>query len=171
VVTNSIAREISELSGVAESKSASTGEIKASVTTLLTMAQSLQEIVRQFRLVNSGKNDLQAEIETFKQAHLAWIKKADDMQQGGAQIQPGDIPSHTQCSLGRWYYGVGSTQFSQKREFIEIAVPHEKFHQALRDYVETFHRQGKARSEGALGQLKSISVSIINQLEQLKKTI
>lgn len=169
VVTNSIAREIAELSGVSEA--ASTGEIKASVTTLLAMAQSLQEIVRQFRLEKSDKNDLQSEIETFKQAHLTWIKKAEDMQQGGVKIQPGDVPSHTQCSLGRWYYGVGSTQFSQKQEFIEIAAPHQRFHEALRSYVETFHRQGKSAAEGPLGQLKSISVAIINQLDQLKKSV
>ncbi len=172
-VTSSIAQEIAELSGVAEVTTGprSANELAASVTTLVNMSQSLQEICKQFRLYETGKDDLIAEIDTFKQAHLNWVKKAEDMQQGGMAINVKDIPAHTSCSLGRWYYGVGRGRFAHHREFIEIETPHRKFHELLREYVEVFKSHGAGRAQGSLDQLKSLSLNIINNFEQLKRIV
>ncbi len=173
IVTSSIAQEIAELSGVAEVNTGprSANELAASVTTLVNMSQSLQEICKQFRLYETGKDDLIAEIDTFKQAHLNWVKKAEDMQQGGMAINVKDIPTHTSCSLGRWYYGVGRGRFAHQREFIEIETPHMKFHELLREYVEVFKSHGAGRAKGSLDQLKSLSLNIVNSFEQLKRIV
>ncbi len=119
IVTSSIAKEIAELSGVADTHrmSGSTHEVTASVTSLMNMAQSLQEVCKQFRLHETNKSELISEVETFKQAHLGWVNKAEDMQQGGAVINVNSIPVHTDCSLGRWYYGIGKGRFGQTQEF------------------------------------------------------
>jgi methyl-accepting chemotaxis protein len=172
-VTSSIAKEIAELSGVAETHkmSGSTNEVTASVTSLMNMAQSLQEVCKQFRLHESDKSELISEIETFKQAHLGWVKKAEDMQQGNAVINVNDIPAHTGCSLGRWYYGIGKGRFGQTQEFLEIEAPHRKFHELLKEYVETNTSHGSSGAQSILNQLKTVSQNIITNLDQLKKII
>jgi hypothetical protein len=171
-VSSSIAKEIAELSGLGmQAHSTGSAEISASVTSLMEMAQSLQEICRQFRIQDTGKNDLLSEIETFKQAHLTWVKKAEEMQKGGSIINVKDIPAHTNCSLGRWYYGVGQGKFGQNQAFIAVEVPHKKFHELLKEYVLTSMSQGPEKAQTVLDQMKSTSVNIINQLDQLKKAI
>ena len=171
IVTGSIAKEISELSGVAEDKTTSAGEITASVTSLVNMAQALQEVCNQFRLHDTNRNDLLAEIDTFKQAHLNWVKKVETMQQGGTAINPKDIPSHTGCALGRWYYGAGMGRFGQLREFISVEAPHKKFHELLKEYVEAFTSNGAGRAQVIFEQLKSVSLNIVADLDQLKKIV
>jgi uncharacterized phage infection (PIP) family protein YhgE len=171
-VSSNIANEIAELSGGSgQVASANAGEVSASATYLMEMAQQLQEVCRQFRLKETGKNDLMAEIDTFKQAHLAWVKRVEDMQKGGAIINIKDIPAHTNCSLGRWYYGIGKGRFGQNQEFVAIEPVHQRFHELLKEYVKTFMGQGQGRSQEVLNQLKSVSQNIVNNLDQLKKVI
>jgi methyl-accepting chemotaxis protein len=173
VVTNSIAQEIAELSGVADTRQSlvSGGEVSASVTTLTNMAQSLQEICKQFRLHESSHGELLDELGTFEQAHSGWVKKAEEMQKGGRIININDIPTHTSCSLGRWYVGVGKEKFGQYQEFIQIEAVHKQFHELLKEYVEKFKSHGTGNAQAALDQMKTVSLKIINNLEQLKKIV
>jgi methyl-accepting chemotaxis protein len=170
-VTRSIAKEIAELSGVGAADADSMNELSVSVATLKNMAQALQEVCTQFKLHELSKADLLAEIDTFKQAHLNWVRKVEDMQQGGAKINPNSITDHTQCSLGRWYYGVGNGKFGQKREFIEIEAPHKRIHQLLKEYVETYTSQGPGKAHVIFDQIKSVSAVIIADLDELKKIV
>ena len=172
-VTSSIAKEITELSGVTDTRKVpgSSQEVTASVTSLMNMAQSLQEVCKQFRLQESDKSELISEIETFKQAHLGWVKRAEEMRQGGAFINVNDIPAHTGCSLGRWYYGIGKGRFGQTQEFLEIEAPHRKFHELLKEYVETNTSHGSSGAQSILNHLKTVSQNIISNLDQLKKIV
>ncbi len=173
IVTSSIAKEIAELSGVADSHriSGSTHEVTASVTSLMNMAQSLQEVCMQFKLHETDNSELISEVETFKQAHLGWVNKAEDMQQGGAVINVNSIPAHIDCSLGRWYYGIGKGRFGQTQEFLEIEAPHRKFHELLNEYVVTYANHGSGGAQPILNQLKTVSLNIITNLDQLKKIV
>ncbi len=102
---------------------------------------------------------------------MSWVKKAEDMQQGGSVINVNDIPSHTGCSLGRWYYGIGKGRFGQTQEFMEIEAPHRKFHELLKEYVETYASHGSSGAQPILNQLKTVSLNIIANLDQLKKIV
>ncbi len=168
-VTGSIAKEIAELSGISHLEGVD--QNVASVNVLRNMAQSLQEVCRSFRLHASDEKELRNEIETFKKAHMAWINRADDMQRGGMLISENDIPSHKDCSLGRWYYGVGIGRFGRTREFIDIKVPHERFHNLLKEYVDVFTSQGAGPAQIPLEQLRMVSKNIIDHLDQLKKIV
>jgi len=168
-VSSSIAKEIAELNGDSSKTSAFTEEVSASVTSLMKMAQSLQEICKQFRLHKTTRNELVTEIDTFEQAHLGWLKKVEEMQTGGRIILASDLPTHTSCALGRWYYGIGKGNFSNRREFIEIEAPHIRFHELLREYIKTFTSHGPGSAQVILNQLKSVSVNITDNFDQLKK--
>jgi len=169
VVTKSIAREMAELSGV--EVDASLNDIVISVTNLKNMAQGLREVCSQFRLDELGRNDLLSEIDTFKNAHLGWLHKVETMQHGGMVINLVDVPRHTECSFGRWYYGVGMNKFSHAREFKDIEAPHERFHTLLKEYVAIFNKQGPGAARINYEQLISASKNIVDLLDQLKKIV
>ena len=163
---------VEEVSASTEEVSAQVEEVSASATSLMEMAQKLQEVVLTFKLNNkNSRDDLLTEIETFKQAHTNWVKKAADMQKGGTIINARDIPTHTNCSLGRWYYGVGRSEFGGNHEFTAIEAQHIKFHELLKEYVETFTKYGSVRAQGVLNQIQSVSLNVGVGLDHLKKVV
>ena len=93
------------------------------------------------------------------------------MQTGNGTIRVQDIPTHTTCSLGRWYYGIGKQEFGENQEFLAIEAQHVKFHQLLIEFVETFSNQGSAKAHEVLNQLHIVSSNVANNLDQLKKVI
>ena len=163
---------VEEVSASTEEVSAQVEEVSASATSLMEMAQKLQEVVLTFKLNNkNSRDDLLTEIETFKQAHTNWVKKAADMQKGGTIINARDVPTHTNCSLGRWYYGVGKSEFGGNHEFTAIEAQHIKFHELLKEYVETFTKYGSVRAQGVLNQIQSVSLNVGVGLDHLKKVV
>ena len=93
------------------------------------------------------------------------------MQKGGTIINARDVPTHTNCSLGRWYYGVGRSEFGGNREFTAIEAQHIKFHDLLKAYDETFTKYGSVRAQGILNQIQSVSLNVGVGLDHLKKVV
>lgn len=162
---------IEEVSASTEEMSAQVEEVTASAQSLAEMAQVLKEVCNIFKLKEASREDIIAEIDTFKQAHSNWAIKADAMQNGNGTIRVQDIPTHITCSLGRWYYGIGKIEFGDNQEFLAIEAQHEKFHQVLFEFVDTYSNQGSAKAHEVLKQLHIVSSNVANNLDQLKKVI
>jgi len=162
---------VEEVSAGAEEMSAQVEEVTASTQSLADMAQNLNEIVSVFKLHETNRNDLLSEIDTFKKAHVNWVKKVEVMQNGGELIPQKDIPTHMSCSLGRWYYGIGKQEFGQFKEFVEVEVQHTKFHELLNSFVLTFSSQGSGKAQATVEQLRTVSTNVVNSLDKLKSVI
>lgn len=162
---------IEEVSASAEEMSAQVEEVTASAHSLAEMAQVLKEVCSVFKLTESTREDLMAEIDTFKTAHANWVNKVKNMQNGNDVISLKEIPTHLTCSLGKWYYGIGQQEFGTKPEFIAVEAHHEKFHKLLVEYVETFLSSGPARAQSVLNQIITTSENVGNNLDQLKKSL
>lgn len=162
---------IEEVSASAEEMSAQVEEVTASAHSLAEMAQVLKEVCSVFKLTESTREDLMAEIDTFKTAHANWVNKVKNMQNGNDVISLKEIPTHLTCSLGKWYYGIGQQEFGTKPEFIAVEAHHEKFHKLLVEYVETFLSSGPSRAQSVLNQIITTSENVGNNLDQLKKSL
>jgi methyl-accepting chemotaxis protein len=162
---------IEEVSASAEEMTAQVEEVTASAQSLSEMAQTLQEIVRHFRLRKSSREEILAEIDTYKNAHLNWLKKAEEMQNGGGLIDKNNVPTETQCSLGRWYYGIGKSEFGQRQEFIALEEVHRKCHETLKEYIVTYTDKGSSKAQTSFNQLKANSLNVVNSLDKLKNII
>lgn len=162
---------IEEVSASTEEMSAQVEEVTASAQSLAEMAQFLKEVCSVFKLNETSREDILAEIDTFKQAHTNWVLKVDAMQGGNSTIRLQDIPTHMTCSLGRWYYGIGKQEFGDNKEFVAIEAQHEKFHHLLSEFVETYSSYGATKSQEVLNQLHVVSTNVANSLDQLKKII
>ena len=162
---------IEEVSASTEEMSAQVEEVTASAQSLAEMAQVLKEVCSIFKLTESTREDHLAEIDTFKQAHANWVTKVERMQNGSEIIKSGSVPTHLDCSLGRWYYGIGKQEFGDMPEFVAVEAQHEKFHQLLADFVETYNASGSARSQEVVSQLRATSLKVERSLDQLKQSI
>ncbi|MCX7976175.1 MAG: methyl-accepting chemotaxis protein [Bellilinea sp.] len=159
---------VEEVSASAEEMSAQVEEVAASARSLEEMAQNLKEIVRQFKLEQSTRSDLLDEIETFKTAHLKWAERVEKAARGGAVINTNEVPSHTECSLGRWYYGLGKREFGSRTEFKSIEAEHIRFHELLHEFAAS---RSNGHQGALVGEIKQISQQIVRNLDRLKAII
>ncbi|BCY16820.1 hypothetical protein hrd7_06690 [Leptolinea sp. HRD-7] len=162
---------IEEVSASTEEMTAQVEEVTASAQSLAMMAQVLQEIVKRFRLTHLTREETLDEIEIFKTAHLNWLKKAEAMQEGGEKLDAAQLPSEKQCSLGRWYYGVGKNEYGNLKEFQNVEEYHIKCHALLKEFVKSYYEGGATQSLPVLQKLKESSRNVINVLDELKKAV
>ena len=132
-----------------------------------------------------NKEEILQEINKAKNAHVLWFANAMALSVG---TDPGDssVPKkHTECTFGKWYYGVGQENKDLK-SFSEI----ESIHKALHDkYNEIFTEFEKLLNEGffdditlrdsdkqqsfnfSIEQLKEISKELLTKLAELEKEL
>ncbi|MEW6505620.1 MAG: methyl-accepting chemotaxis protein [Chloroflexota bacterium] len=160
---------VEEVSASAEEMSAQVEEVAASARSLEEMAQNLKEIVRQFKLQQSARSDLLDEIETFQKAHLKWAERVEKAANGGGTLRLSDVPSHTDCSLGKWYYGLGKREFGAHPEFKAIEADHIHFHELLREFAAN----QKSGNHGGqiVKEIKQLSQRVVEKLDQLKRVL
>ena len=162
---------VEEVSASAEEMSAQVQEVTASAQSLSEMAQVLQQVVAQFKLGAETTHEMRNVIETFKQAHLNWVKRAETMLSGGAIIQPHEVTSHTECALGRWYEGRGRSEWGHLSEFRSIEAPHREIHQLLADLVNAHWSGQSMNTKTALTDLHRSSRQILTALDGLEQRI
>ncbi|MCL2345067.1 MAG: CZB domain-containing protein [Desulfobulbus sp.] len=72
---------------------------------------------------------LKSFIEVAKVDHLVFKFKIYTALFGLAELNPGEIATHTACRLGKWYYeGEGRSSFSTLPGYRELEEPHMAVH-------------------------------------------
>ncbi len=160
---------VEEVSAASEEMKAQVDEVSHSAQALQDMSQALQEVVGQFRL--EAASEKAVSIETFKQAHLNWVKRVDDMLAGRANIESEELVSHKLCALGRWYSGRGQLEWGQLPEFMAIDAPHREVHQRVAEALLAHQRGDQRAAQHAFGELKRTSRSVVAALEVLERRI
>ena len=162
---------IEQVSASTEEMSAQVDEVNASAQSLSEMAQNLKETCSIFKLRKFTREDLLFEIDTFIMAHQNWVKKVNAMNIGELTINQSEIPTHTTCTLGRWYYGIGKQDFGTHQEFSDVEESHVQFHELLSSYVKTFNEKGGESAKSIANQLQDVSIKVIDSLLSLKSVI
>ncbi|MFN7035508.1 MAG: CZB domain-containing protein, partial [Bellilinea sp.] len=160
---------VEEVSASAEEMSAQVEEVAASARSLEEMAQNLKEIVRQFKLQQGARSELLDEIETFKKAHLKWAERVERAAAGAETLHADQVPAYTDCSLGRWYYGLGKREFGGYPEYQAIEADHIRFHELLREFAA--NQKNGHHAAGMVKEIKQLSVRVCEKLEQLKRVV
>lgn len=162
---------IEEVSASAEEMSSQVDEVTSSAASLAVMAQKLQDIVKTFKLTEKTSADKISEIGSFIFEHNLFMKNAEDMQKGGAKVKLSDLPNHRNCSLGRWYYGVGGRDFGQDKNFHALKVDHKLFHENLRQYIDSLSNQDHKESQAILEKLSLSHGQVDTSLKNLIKSV
>ncbi len=164
------AAAIEEVSSATEDMNLQVTEISTSAAQLQDLTQTLQEMVRMFKLTaEADPNEALASIRTFERAHLAWLDRAKDALASGTVIQP---VSHTECALGRWYHGRGRVDWGHLPEFEAIQAPHQQFHEALLAIQAAQQRgSGATVTQRLLAELEQRSQQVVRTLEALAEVL
>lgn len=163
---------VEEVSASAEEVAAQAAELSQSAATLARMSHSLDEVVSRFTLKEESMEEQRRVIGTFKQAHLGWVKKVEDLLAGRIELKEEEISDHTQCSLGLWYQGRGQLNWGELPEFAAIDEPHIRCHRMVKDAVR-LHAAGKMNGQSAavLRNLAATSGEVVQALDRLEKKI
>lgn len=81
-----------------------------------------------------------------------------------------DFAQHTQCRLGKWYYGgEGKSCFSQLPGYREIEQPHMSVHDAAISALKA-HAQADTRTMlEQIGRMEQASLSVLENLEKMAR--
>lgn len=160
---------VEEVSASAEEMTAQVEEVSKSAKHLSDLAQQLKEVMFRFKLDKTNYSEMDEQIETFKAAHVKWVERAKNHLDGIEYIDSKQIPDHTSCSLGKWYYSRGRAECSGKNEFDAIDKPHAEFHRTLVQFVETMDKHGKKAAAPVMADLSRQSEQVVTQLDRLKE--
>ena len=87
---------------------------------------------------------------------------------GRERIRAGEITDHTQCRLGRWYYGRGAKSHGRLAAFRDLEEPHRKIHQAAGLCVEAWNRGDAQEAKRLYREVVDLSQQILELLSQLR---
>lgn len=88
----------------------------------------LVKLSRKMELVIAG-SALKSFVEVAKVDHLVFKFRIYMGLFGLETLSPGNVASHTECRLGKWYYeGEGQESFSRLSDYRELEAPHADVH-------------------------------------------
>lgn len=132
----------------------------------------MKSLVRRFHLyTGDSPPEFIEQVETFKSAHLGWVKKSEDMLAGKLRLTVDQIPAHTDCALGKWYYRVGAREFGGLQEYRAIEQAHATFHDGLKNMARALSGGQKDAARKIQLDLVRQSEVVVNALEDLERVI
>ena len=161
-----------EVSAATEELSAQAEEVSAQALELAGVAQGLREAVLVFKIsAGAAGEEARADLETCKQAHLNWVRRAEQLLASGRLGEARKLTSDADCSLGRWCASSGKTEWGSRPEFQAIDAAHRKAHQTLREILDAHERGGKAATGFLPAALKLASQDLVRKLETLQGSV
>ncbi len=169
-----IAQAAAEQRSVARDMAARLNEITASLTA---EAQQVHGIVgsarglvsrleRQFAALAEDAPD-RLLLEVVKADHLLWKLRLALLLHGELEIAEGELKDHTQCRLGRWYYGTGGSRYGTLAAFREMEGPHQRVHALAREIWSLAQAQRIEDALEKLQQMDGLSTELIGLLDRL----
>ena len=156
---------VEEVSASAEEMNAQVEEVTASSHDMAEMATDLTAAVSQFKL-GSGQA-LISQIDLFKQAHLSWVSRLNDMLAGREHLTADQVGSHETCMLGKWYYDQGR-DFEGMREYEHLEDPHIRLHKQVSKIVSDFNQGNKTAASSGVKSVETLSHTIVDLLDELE---
>ena len=123
-------------------------------------------------IIGDGVDFTTAELlDICKTDHLMWRWRVYNMLLGYEQIDIDHIGNHHDCRLGKWYYTMGLTVFSNNKIFKDIEKPHEQLHILAKKAVLAYDKNEIKTAEASLNEMGQVSVQIISLIDKLKSTL
>ncbi|WP_322874105.1 methyl-accepting chemotaxis protein [Geovibrio ferrireducens] len=171
---------IGSISAAIEEQSATTEEIAGSVENVAKASEHTNDVVMELmadanHLTGSlnGIADKYAKLTysskgfyfvTAKIAHIAFMKRIFDCFQNGTTIQ---LPDHTTCGFGKFYFGRGTELFGKDPDFQALAKPHEGVHKLGNEIMSRLKSNNRAGIEASINELDRNVKSLVSKLDSL----
>lgn len=87
---------------------------------------------------------------------------------GNSSAKPQDLPAHTACPLGQWYYaGVGKEEFAGEAEYHRMEEPHKAVHDRAVSAVQHYHDGDYAAALRAVVAMEEANLKVMEHMGQL----
>ena len=166
---------LQEQTSAANEVSAGVGKIAQAstenVTSLTDMADNMSSVESQIghQLARFLKYDVPHKVlRIAKSDHVIWKKRLADMISGRQSLRANELADHTQCRLGKFYYGQDADPYRNLAPFKELEQPHSEVHKWGIKAVE-FYNNGNM--EGALDAIAKVETASVEVLRLLDATI
>ena len=163
---------LQEQTSAANEVSAGVGKIAQAstenVTSLTEMADNMSAVESQIghQLARFLKYDVPHKVlRIAKSDHVIWKKRLADMISGRQALRPNELSDHTQCRLGKFYYGADSDPYRNLAPFKELEKPHSEVHKWGIKAVEFYNDGNMEGALDAIGKVETASVEVLRLLD------
>jgi hypothetical protein len=109
--------------------------------------------------------------ELAKVDHLIFKFEVYKVLFGLSQVSADQLLPHTECRLGKWYYGgEGHDCFSKLPGFAELEQPHINVHQAAKEALIAHADCNSSSMLNQLGRMEEASLKVLASLEKMAQT-
>jgi archaellum component FlaC len=106
--------------------------------------------------------------ELVKIDHVLFKLQVYRMLFGLLPVPAEDLPDHSQCRLGHWYYqGEGQACFSKLPGYRDIEAPHKGIHQAANAALSAYRQKDVPTQLKEVLRMEAMSIDVLNGLERL----
>ncbi|NMM44780.1 methyl-accepting chemotaxis protein [Rhodospirillaceae bacterium KN72] len=163
---------LQEQTSAANEVSAGVGKIAQAstenVTSLTDMADNMSAVESQIgqQLARFLKYDVPHKVlRIAKSDHVIWKKRLADMISGRQALRPNELADHTQCRLGKFYYGKDSDPYRNLAPFKDLEQPHSEVHKWGIKAVEFYNNGDMEGALDAIGKVEKASVDVLRLLD------
>jgi len=172
---------VHQIAAAAEEQSVVAGEmarnLAAATTSLKNESGQVDAISRHAQaLVKNTRNqfDLLAAfghdhmlLQVVKADHLLWKARLIDAVHGKQTLSETELKDHTQCRLGKWYYGDGKARFGESSAFRAMEAPHAAVHRLGREIAELAATGAIEPALKKLDEMDNLSGQLFRCIDQL----
>lgn len=185
-----INNDVTQTAAISEEQASAADEISNRMVQIADLQEKVRELahdtssgiyqlgneINRFRLSLVENNNIQlsslALLQLSKADHILWKWRIYNMFLGLENIEEGDVSSHQECRLGKWYLSPKAQQrFENDANFKELDIHHQEVHNQAKIAVQLFHDGRIEEAENALHQLEAASNKVIEALNQLIEKI
>jgi methyl-accepting chemotaxis protein len=160
-----VAKNIEKTSEIAKEMEKISLEVMMSVNELTKIVEDLRNATAGFK-TEASKFMI---IDLAKTDHRVFIGKIGACLTGSLSMSTEQIPDHRNCRFGKWYQEEGQKLCGHLNSFKLIDEPHAKIHALAKEAVSACNRGDKAKAEDLYRQMETLSHTLVNLLDNLKR--
>ncbi|GAB6041042.1 methyl-accepting chemotaxis protein [Endothiovibrio diazotrophicus] len=111
------------------------------------------------------------DLSLARKKHLEWKSVLRAFLDGRSTLSEDQAVSHKECSLGRWYYAEGISEYGNLPEFKEIEQPHAEMHATVRRVIQLANAGNMAEAEQEFRKVDPLSREVVGHLNDVEMKI
>jgi methyl-accepting chemotaxis protein len=183
---NELTLQVSQIATAAEEQTATTSEISGSIMQITVASSQSSSGARlsadEAHNLNKLAESLSETLATLsidqpaslclrkaKSAHMIFTGKIKSHLDGKLRLDPGALPTHQTCAVGKWFQDQGRQTCGHLSAFGQIDAPHAKVHELGKLAVASYNAGDRQAAADHCKEMVSQSRGLINLLERLEK--
>ena len=161
-VAGEVAGDITMVSRLAFQSAADGEEVRANVQELNAIADAMKNTVARLKL-----GTVKFDIESVKQAHMAWKERLAQVVKGERQLEPSQVTAAHECDFGRWIHSPEGQAMAEDRHFREVEQLHRLVHDLAREIVAAVNDQKFSEAREKLNRFNETRVRMFAGLDRM----